>query len=383
MVADRLAQLLRALDDLLRVPPCRRAYRRGETASTCGGWGYAPTVRRAATDWSPTRPAMSAASRSARSAWREAVTGEPARGRDDPAGAQPHRVAAAPGELAPDRDEPAPERVGGVADRAVRRHRTPRDPTVGVDVAGEHVRVGDQRVGHRDAEDARTGFEREPQVAVTAHVDAGDERGRREARRRGGRPPARAPSGAMLRRQSTSAGSSRNSSTGVCGMRTVRSSSSARTHARTASPARRNAIAVGRPACSSATPSVSGPTICTFTRGGADARGRPLRGTRRDPRASTALNAGAIGSVDALTIDAERAVARDRHFGQRARPLRDQTLARIELGKLRHRGKLRVHAQRERGRRVRVVVRQAADAGREPGCEGASVRAHQHEVRSI
>ena len=54
----------------------------------------------------------------------------------------------------------------------------------------------------------------------------------------------------------------------MSGSRVATSSSTATAHARDASAPRRNACVTGIPAWWSATPSVSGPAICTFTRGG-------------------------------------------------------------------------------------------------------------------
>ena len=183
---------------------------------------------------------------------------------------QPHRVAAAPGELAPDAGEPAPERLSAEStDRTVRGHRAPRvlQPSGVPDVTSEDVRVGDQRVGHRNAENARTGLEREPEVAVAADVDAGQERGGREARRQEV-DRLLALQGAALRRHSTSAGLVEEQQ-----HRCVRELRGQQIFERSdpcpyGLARGRNATLVGRPACSSATRGSTVPTIWTLTRGG-------------------------------------------------------------------------------------------------------------------
>ena len=62
-----------------------------------------------------------------------AVAGEPARGRDERLLAQPHRIAAAARQLAPDVEQRLPQRRRVLADRAVRRDRAPGDPAVAVE----------------------------------------------------------------------------------------------------------------------------------------------------------------------------------------------------------------------------------------------------------
>ncbi len=60
-----------------------------------------------------------------------------------------------------------------LADRAVGRHRAPREPTVAVEEARERNRVAYERVAHLDAEDLWARLEREAQIAVAADVHTG------------------------------------------------------------------------------------------------------------------------------------------------------------------------------------------------------------------
>src|SRR3954451_19083911 len=113
----------------------------------------------------------------------DAVSGQPARRRDERLLPQLHRVAAAAGELAPQIDERLPELRGLLTDRPVGGHSTPRDVAAAIEEACDRDRVlGDPWFG-LDANDVRSGRERDFERARTAHMHTYDAINRGERRR--------------------------------------------------------------------------------------------------------------------------------------------------------------------------------------------------------
>ena len=215
VILDLLAQLLDA-----RARPSWRPrpeiYRAAETDSSCDPryaptiLDYAPTASFVAAAWSCTRLPISRASSSARSAWLSPCPARPHAGvtnawRRSRTGSQPRRVSSHHASSSAFHSG-----CGLFADRAVRRDRAPRDPTVAVEEPRQRDRVGEIEFAHVEVDDVRTGVEREPHVAAAAHVHTGDRRRRERGREEIGRDFAidrdlrrRATARARVRRRST------------------------------------------------------------------------------------------------------------------------------------------------------------------------------------
>ena len=98
------------------------------------------------------------------------MAGETARGRDQRLLPQLHRIAAAPGQLAPESSIAFHSGVGMLADRSVRRDRAPGDPAAAVEEAAERDGVLGLDGVDVDVHDVGPGVEREAEVAAAAHV---------------------------------------------------------------------------------------------------------------------------------------------------------------------------------------------------------------------
>ena len=134
VVLDQLAQLR----DACRRPSCGRTdFGRARAATP---EIYAPTASFVAAAWSCTRLPISRASNIARSAWLSPWPARPHAGATSAWPRKLHRIAAAPGQLAPRVEERLPQRLRLLADRPVRRDRAPRDPAAAVEEARERGR---------------------------------------------------------------------------------------------------------------------------------------------------------------------------------------------------------------------------------------------------
>ena len=215
-------------------------------------------------------------------------------------------------------------RIGRFADGPVGGHRAPRDPTVAVEEAAEPDGVPDEVVAHLDAEHLRTRLERERDVTVAAHVHAGHavdrgERARQHVDRR------LAVEGRVAAPPRHERGFVEEQHQAGVGKRASTISSSATDHARATAPRAGTHAVRATPAACSATPSVSGPVTCAFTRTGA-----------RSARAATSRNASspacagrevALGGGVGVAERREGAVGADLDLGERDQPLRQHPFA--------------------------------------------------------
>ena len=227
-----------------------------------------------AAPWSCTRSPISRASSIVRSAWltpwpaspHAGATSACERSRD---GSQPRRVSShhTSSSVLPDR-----RRV--LADRTVRWDRAPDHPAAAVEEAGERHRVVEVERADVEVHEAGPGVEREPQVAPTAHVHGREARGRGQRGREdvgGELAVERGGTGVPAHERGLVETEQRARRREGGSRRALRSP---RAHARAVRAAERERASTGTPASTSATPSVSGPAHCTFTRfGGFGQRG--------------------------------------------------------------------------------------------------------------
>ena len=323
--------------------------------------------------WSCTRLPISRASKHRAFGLARAVAGQPARGRDQRLGAQPHRVAATAGELAPGVEQRAPERLRLLAHRAMGRDRAPRDPTVAVEEPRER--------------DARRRDRARPRRNARSPVRRRTRAERRRCRRRAHTTrPASTPSAVDSKSIATSRsmGPSAFAPAHERGLVEDRARGSCRAarrrrarRSRAAQAARRraatgNATSGAAPASVSATPNVSGPTTCTLTarRHAAAARRDLEEGQQARMRVGRQLRVHRFRHAE-LGDELDRAVGVNGDAGNRARPLRDNPFERCTARKLRCGRHIGDAAQHERGGRVGVAVRKAADRGGHPRTESS------------
>ncbi len=267
-------------------------------------------------------------------------------------------------------------RIGRLADRTIGRHRAPRDPAVAVEEARQPHRVLHEVVVHFDPEDLWAGFECEGEIALAAHVHAGDAvHGRQRARQQVDRrfaverrvvtPP---------RHQGRFVEEEHESGAGQTGVDQRFEGDRPRSRDCRGALEGAGCRHPGRVECGAERqrPCHLGLDACRH------ALGARRQVEEREQAGVRTIVEDAFGRRVGLAEHGERSVGRDLDLREGHQPLRQHPLARITPRELRDRGQLGEAPEHQLGRGRRIVVGQTPDAGRDSGYEHRCPEGRRH-----